>query len=116
MNPNKTTVDFYRDTADFTYNLIENSDLLITDRYHAGVMAVSAGTKVVTMADTWKLREFQGVVDWNKLCENPLQYYQSLSKIVFNKEFVGIPEILNVINNYLIRTFNYKKISGDKYE
>jgi len=82
VKPERTTVEHYFDTPDYLYNVIAGSDLLITGRYHAAVLANLAGVQVVSLTDNRKIRlETRKQIDWQQLIKNPSEYIRMLPPI-----------------------------------
>ena len=90
-NFQRTTIDFYYDTPQNVYNIIANTDLLITEKYHAGIMALKAGNvKVVTLIPdpSYKLRNIFPSLNIPEFIDNTEKYIKSIPLI---KEINGIP-------------------------
>jgi hypothetical protein len=87
---NRTTIDFYYDTPQNAYNVIANSDLLITEKYHAGIMGLKAGIKVVTLIEEplYKLKCLFPSLNISEFVKNTGAYIESIPEI---KEMNGIP-------------------------
>ena len=81
----RTTIEYYTDSFNSMYNLLDNVDLLITSRFHAGILAtLNQHTKVVSFINDAKNRwyklnqEFPEKFDFIKLKDNKISYINSI--------------------------------------
>ena len=87
VNPNRTTIDYYFDSYEHSYSIIEQCDLLITSRFHAGILAKkNQKTKIAylvednqKLGDGYKLdTEFKHRFDKDKFLYDKNKYIDSL--------------------------------------
>lgn len=117
MERERTTLDYYYSTPQQAYNVIANSDLLITSRYHAAVMGIHAGIKVVNLCTdenfSYKLYDLiSEQINFEKLISDPINYTNNISKKnVINGYQIDEqePDFLKFLDVYLFDSFNVKR-------
>jgi exopolysaccharide biosynthesis predicted pyruvyltransferase EpsI len=95
-----TTNEWFADSHRRMYSLLNNVDLLITSRFHAGVLAtLNQHTKVVSLVKSndhrwYKFKcEFNEQIDVNNFLNDPVSY---TNKISLKKETAGQYEIKKI--------------------
>lgn len=121
VGANRTTIDFYYSTIPQAYNVIANSDLLVTGRFHAAIMAIYAGIKVVGIPTKENKLKYKldaiGIeeVNFDKMQNNIFEYIDNIKEIDKINNY-SIEDIRNKIfdplkrlDEYLEKKFNIKK-------
>jgi hypothetical protein len=110
---NRTTNDFHFDSYSNMYEIIDNLDLLITSRYHAGIFAkLNQHTKIAVLeSDTNRFHkmkcEFQNVFNPEIFALSTNDYIDSLNLDYFDSKALELEknQIAKVLDEYLQATF-----------
>lgn len=114
INVERTTIDYYFDSTKTAYNIIAESDLLITGRFHAGVMGIHAGIKVLNACINNEDFSFKldylipEKVNYDKLLNNTNNYISNLD-LKFNK----FSFCYYILDKYLIEINKKRKCLGE---